>query len=325
MRPLAAALAVLVGAVLSSCAGSQAVEAPAASAAAALPSSTSPGSSPPGAPYATASSPSSSGSPTASDATFLPGPNAALPEGAPALAEAIEAATLAVRSSVSVWTREAGAQRWPPPRVLVLQTLYQQRIYRMLAHKPSLARRVLSSLPGSIGGEAEAIVRANADVFAHANPVPPSYTLRTRAPEPADVLLGYFREAERRFGVSWQLLAAVNYVETKFGRVVSNSTAGAQGPMQFLPSTWATYGLGGDIHDPHDAILGAANYLHANGAPGNIRTALYHYNPVASYVDAVATYASAIRRDSRIYYTLYCYQVYVLTTHGDRRITGPGL
>jgi membrane-bound lytic murein transglycosylase B len=95
--------------------------------------------------------------------------------------------------------------------------------------------------------------------------------------------------------------------------------------MQFLPSTWAAYGLGGDIHDPHDAILGAANYLHANGAPEDVRGALWHYNPVESYVDAVATYATAIRRDWRMYYTLYCYQVYVLTTRGDRRVTGPGL
>jgi membrane-bound lytic murein transglycosylase B len=114
-------------------------------------------------------------------------------------------------------------------------------------------------------------------------------------------------------------------VETKFGRVVSNSSAGAQGPMQFLPSTWQAYGLGGHVHNPHDAILGAANYLHANGAPASLRGALYHYNPVAAYVDAVATYAAAIRQDPRLYYAMYCWQVYVLTTRGDQRITGPGL
>jgi soluble lytic murein transglycosylase-like protein len=117
----------------------------------------------------------------------------------------------------------------------------------------------------------------------------------------------------------------VNYVETKFGRVVSNSSAGAQGPMQFLPSTWRAYGLGGDIRDPRDAILGAANYLHANGAPSNDRAALYHYNPVAGYVDAVSLYAAAIRRDPRLFYAMYTWQVYVLTTQGDRRVTGPGV
>jgi membrane-bound lytic murein transglycosylase B len=78
-----------------------------------------------------------------------------------------------------------------------------------------------------------------------------------------------------------------NYAESKFGRVVSASSAGAQGPMRFIASTWAAYGLGGDVHDPHDAILGAANYLHASGAPENDRVALYRYNPVPEYVDAV--------------------------------------
>jgi membrane-bound lytic murein transglycosylase B len=59
--------------------------------------------------------------------------------------------------------------------------------------------------------------------------------------------------------------------------VVSASSAGAQGPIQFIPSTWAAYDLGGDVQD---AVLGAANYLHASGAPGNCRVALYYYNPV---------------------------------------------
>lgn len=53
--------------------------------------------------------------------------------------------------------------------------------------------------------------------------------------------------------------------------------------------------------------------------------ALYHYNPVETYVDAVATYAAAIRRDPRLYYAMYCWQGYVFTTRSHRRITGPGL
>ncbi|MGH2579259.1 MAG: lytic transglycosylase domain-containing protein [Actinomycetota bacterium] len=116
-----------------------------------------------------------------------------------------------------------------------------------------------------------------------------------------------------------------NYTESKFGRVVSASSAGAQGPMQFIPSTWAAYGLGGDVHDPHDAILGAANYLHASGAPGNYRVALYHYNPVPEYVDAVMRYARQMTRDPRTFYAYYNWQVFVLTKHGDLRLTGPGL
>jgi hypothetical protein len=60
-------------------------------------------------------------------------------------------------------------------------------------------------------------------------------------------------------------------------------------------------------------------------APDKIRGALYHYNPVETCVDAVATYAAAIGRDPRLYYARYCWQVYVFTTRSHRRITGPGL
>ena len=86
-------------------------------------------------------------------------------------------------------------------------------------------------------------------------------------------------------------------VESAFGRVRSPSGAGAQGPMQFLPDTWRRYGLGGDVHDPHDAILGAANYLHANGAPTRTWNALWHYNPSRLYVDAVLRTARRMRAD----------------------------
>ncbi len=120
------------------------------------------------------------------------------------------------------------------------------------------------------------------------------------------------------------MLAAINYVESKFGRVRSNSSAGAQGPMQFIPSTWAAYGMGGDVHDPHDAILGAANYLSASGAPGNYRNAVYNYNHSWAYVDAVLIYAKQMRGDMRSYYEYYNWQVFIITTNGDKRLTGPG-
>ncbi len=90
--------------------------------------------------------------------------------------------------------------------------------------------------------------------------------------------------------------------------------------MQFIPSTWKAYGMGGDVHDPHDAILGAANYLHASGAPGDIHRALFAYNPADLYVDAVLRFAREMARDPLAYYALYNWQVFV----GDRRLTGPG-
>ena len=67
---------------------------------------------------------------------------------------------------------------------------------------------------------------------------------RIDPPPPADELLGYYREAESVSGVGWTYLAAINLIETGFGRVAGVSTAGAQGPMQFLPSTFAAYGEG---------------------------------------------------------------------------------
>jgi membrane-bound lytic murein transglycosylase B len=182
---------------------------------------------------------------------------------------------------------------------------------------------VLARSPGRVAAHARATIRARRKLAPLATPQP-RRRLRTGPAEPAGVLLRHYREAQRRFGVSWRVLAAVNLVESAFGRMRNNSTAGAQGPMQFIPSTWAAYGMGGDIQDPHDAILGAANYLHANGAPGDYRNALYHYNPSSLYVDAVLAYAGRIRRDARNFFAYYAWQVFVRTPEGVRRITGPG-
>jgi membrane-bound lytic murein transglycosylase B len=103
-----------------------------------------------------------------------------------------------------------------------------------------------------------------------------------------------------------EYLAAINLVETKFGRVKSKSTAGARGPMQFIPSTWRIYGRG-NVHDPADAIPAAARLLRDHGAPGNYRRALYHYNPSRLYVDAVSRYAKEIAKDRYAMRFLYCW------------------
>jgi membrane-bound lytic murein transglycosylase B len=93
--------------------------------------------------------------------------------------------------------------------------------------------------------------------------------------------------------------------------------------MQFIPSTWKAYGMGGDIDDPRDAIMGAANYLRASGAPADYARALYAYNPSWSYVDAVLRYARRIRRDRRAYFAYHSWQVFVRTPSVTRRLTGP--
>jgi hypothetical protein len=127
-------------------------------------------------------------------------------------------------------------------------------------------------------------------------------------PPGSGTLLGYFREAQSRFRVRWQYLAAIEFIETRFGRIRGPSSAGAQGPMQFLPPTWGRYGRG-NIDNQRDAILAAARYLVANGAPGNMATALYHYNHSTDYVAAVQDYAGRMRKDPRAYDGYYNWQV----------------
>ena len=97
-------------------------------------------------------------------------------------------------------------------------------------------------------------------------------------------------------------------MESDFGRLRNDSIAGAQGPMQFIPSTWATYGAGGDVQDPRDAILGAARFLAAGGAPSRTARALYAYNPSPLYVTAVTRYAARMEADPRAFYAFYAWR-----------------
>ena len=88
--------------------------------------------------------------------------------------------------------------------------------------------------------------------------------------------------------------------------------------MQFMPSTWASYGLGGDVDDPHDAILAAANYLQANGADtaAGVDRALRRYNNDPRYVRAVRAYAGLMAADERAFLAFHAWEVYFRTTSG---------
>ena len=140
---------------------------------------------------------------------------------------------------------------------------------------------------------------------------------RIEPPAPAAELLSYYHEAESAYGVGWNYLAAINLIETRFGSIVGVSTAGAQGPMQFLPSTFATYGEGGDIQSPRDSIMAAGRYLAANGFANDRDHAIYRYNHANEYVRAVNQYAALVAADPAVFPTYYRWDVYYYTTAGD--------
>ena len=254
--------------------------------------------------------------------TAAPPPNAPLPSGAAPIAQRLAAATQSLHTAVDGW-RTSGTPR--PPRQLRLWALHQQRLYLALGLAGTEAGdTVVRRLPPALQANARDVLTARRALVGLTPPTTrPLSGFRTGRADPADTLLRYYREAQRRFGVPWQILGAVNFIETAFGKVRSPSTAGAQGPMQFLPATWRAYGLGGDIFHPRDSILGAANYLRASGAPGSLRRALYAYNHSKLYVDAVLAYARVMRRDVRAFYGFHAWHVFVRTPNGYRRITSP--
>jgi hypothetical protein len=251
-----------------------------------------------------------------------PQPGAQIPRDPDALADRLGSAERELAAAIDSWREEGDLGAHPPPREVTLWALHQQRIHLLLTARPGLARQALPLLPREVAAHARATIRARRGLGEITPPTPGSY--RTGPPEPPRRLLAHYREAQRRFGIPWSTLAAVNFVESAFGRMRNSSAAGAQGPMQFIPSTWRAYGMGGDVNDPRDAIMGAANYLRASGAPGDLRGALYAYNPSDLYVRAVLAYSGRIRRDRHAFLSYYSWQVFVREPGGGtRRITGP--
>ncbi len=140
---------------------------------------------------------------------------------------------------------------------------------------------------------------------------------RIDAPTPAAALLGHYHEAESATGVGWNYLAAINLIESRFGRIAGLSSAGAQGPMQFMPSTFAAYGDGGDILSPRDSIMAAGRYLAANGFAQDPDHALFRYNNSDLYVRAVKDYAAVFATDPSSFAGYHRWDVYYYTTAGD--------
>ena len=106
-------------------------------------------------------------------------------------------------------------------------------------------------------------------------------------------LLPIYQAAGIEYGIRWEVLAAINEIETDYGRNLNVSSAGAVGWMQFIPSTWRMYGTDAnedgrkDPYNPVDAIFAAARYLAAAGYEDDVRRAIFAYNHADWYVDSV--------------------------------------
>ncbi len=252
-------------------------------------------------------------------ARALPAPDAPLARRPAQLAADLANTTRRLRTAVGGWT---GAGR--VPRDVTYLALHHQRILRTIAAHRQRGDATLRRLPRDVRGEARDLalgLRLLRSIPRDPDRLP---RVRVAAAEPAAELRRHYDAAQRRFGVHWSILASVNFVESAFGRVRSASEAGARGPMQFLPSTWRAYGMGGDIDDPRDAILGAANYLRRSGARNDMNSALFAYNHSRAYVRAIRRFAHRMRTDPRAFRSLYAWQVYLRTKNGSERFTGPG-
>ena len=145
---------------------------------------------------------------------------------------------------------------------------------------PATTSAVVPNTPGTIGLPLELSA-------------PPAQPQQLSAPE----LMNLWQQAGSAYGIPWQVLAAINKVESNFGRNMGPSSAGAIGWMQFMPSTWLRWGTDGNgdgVADPwnaQDAIVSAARYLAAAGGQTDIRSAVFSYNHADWYVNEVLALA----------------------------------
>jgi hypothetical protein len=198
----------------------------------------------------------------------------------------------------------------------------QQVLYRVLSAHPDWADAVLAAA----GDDVRSVVGLNWQARSELSALTASEPLRPtlpawaiRAPRPADELLGYYRESALANGVPWEVLAAINLVETRMGRIQGVSSAGAVGPMQFLPTTWARC-CTGDPTDDHDAIVGAGRYLVHRGAHDDLDKAIFGYNRSSHYVRAVRAYAEVLTLQPGRYYGYHAWDVVYPSSAGLVRL-----
>ncbi len=245
-----------------------------------------------------------------------------------ALAQALSGRPRVARSPAKLVEQIVAAERAiadpsTPPDVLAAAGHLQQVAYRTLSTRPKWDAAVRSALPpGLVRVVADNVASRREFRSMHGTSrkslhrdLPP---WRIVPAAPASRLLANYRAAEARFGVDWAYLAAINFIETSMGRIRGTSVAGAQGPMQFLPTTWQIYGRG-DIHSVRDSIMAAGRFLEAHGfnRPGGRAEALYSYNNSSAYVRGVTLVAKLMQDRPRAFHGYYHWKVYYLTRFGS--------
>jgi outer membrane biosynthesis protein TonB len=192
----------------------------------------------------------------------------------------------------------------PPPQRLTEQPPVKQRVKKVAPDTSLTAERpVGGAAPQSNGGGAPALRNADGSPtpsnpgFVEVLPGPstatavPNFIIRKFRVPP--FLLPIYQAAGVEYGVRWEILAAINEIETDYGRNLRVSSAGAVGWMQFLPSSWNRFGVDAnkdgrrDPYNPVDAIFSAAHYLQAAGFADDPRGAVFAYNHADWYVDSV--------------------------------------
>jgi membrane-bound lytic murein transglycosylase B len=204
-----------------------------------------------------------------------------------------------------------------PEAALSTAARRQQAAYRAIGHHPDWDASVRPRIPAELLEAYDHNVDARRQLVAMTHPRDTVPAWNVVAPAPAEELLRDYRDAESASGVGWNYLAAINLIETRFGSIEGASEAGARGPMQFLPSTFAAHGDGGDIDSPRDSIMAAGRYLAANGFGADRDHAIYRYNNADTYVRAVNDYAAILANDPSTFAGYYRWDVYYSTTAGD--------
>lgn len=193
-----------------------------------------------------------------------------------------------------------------------------QRLYRILSANRDWAPEAVAAVDDDVRPDVELNWQARQDLSALVNSTTLATSLpawRIREPLPVPELVGYYKEAEEINGVPWEILAAIHLIETRMGRIEGLSTAGAIGPMQFLPATWSECCQGDPAND-RDAIIGAGAYLVQRGAATDLDRAIWGYNNSDRYVRAVRAYASVIERNELAYRGYHAFEVYFLSASG---------